>query len=206
MNEEYSSILNNNKQWTYVGIVGDKGDMRSRKSGGIFAGLANVFADVLVVTHQNFDTGLIGFLLHLFQFTDSGGTGLFKVDAFAAVSDTFGQKLWVVAGTATDQGKSRGIRGRKGFERIGKLDSMFRFSFVLELLEFLSSGRVTSCSQEPGFDNVIQRSAGAPVVGFGDGINRGKMAIISVIVRKKYYLKDESALSAVSEAGQTGEP
>mmetsp|Transcript_1538 Transcript_1538/g.1928 ORF Transcript_1538/g.1928 Transcript_1538/m.1928 type:complete len:224 (-) Transcript_1538:111-782(-) len=123
-----------------------------------FHSFANVLAHILVVSHQNFDTGLLGFGSHGFQFSHSGCTRLFKVDALASISDGFAQKLRIVSSTSRDQSKTRSFRRRKIGKRCGKLHTVFGFGFGLPFLEFFTAGSLTASTHEPRFHNVIKRS------------------------------------------------
>mmetsp|Transcript_16535 Transcript_16535/g.40416 ORF Transcript_16535/g.40416 Transcript_16535/m.40416 type:complete len:299 (+) Transcript_16535:141-1037(+) len=88
----------------FVGIVGDKGNVGSFDSFGKFASLANVLADILVVSHQDFDSSGVSLVLHLFQLGDSGGTWLFQVDALGTLFDALGQQAWIVSCSSRDEG------------------------------------------------------------------------------------------------------
>mmetsp|Transcript_18394 Transcript_18394/g.31400 ORF Transcript_18394/g.31400 Transcript_18394/m.31400 type:complete len:345 (+) Transcript_18394:1122-2156(+) len=88
----------------FVGIVGDKGDVGSGVGGGEFTGLAHVFADVLVVSHQHLHTGGLGFVHHGLELGHCWGTRLLEVDALGSPGNGFGQKTWIVGSTSTDKG------------------------------------------------------------------------------------------------------
>mmetsp|Transcript_14301 Transcript_14301/g.23120 ORF Transcript_14301/g.23120 Transcript_14301/m.23120 type:complete len:267 (+) Transcript_14301:284-1084(+) len=148
----------------FVGIVGHKGDMGSRQRFGKFTSLAHVLADVLVVSHQNFNTSGSSFVLHGFQFGNCGGSRLFQIDALGAVGDGFTQQAWIVSGTPRDQGQP-GCLGRwQIVEGSSELGSVLGLGLILPCLEVLSGRRVPSGAHEPRFDNEIQRGTWAFVL------------------------------------------
>mmetsp|Transcript_13769 Transcript_13769/g.20166 ORF Transcript_13769/g.20166 Transcript_13769/m.20166 type:complete len:220 (-) Transcript_13769:518-1177(-) len=63
-----------------VCVVGNKGNVRSLIGGCKLSGLPHKLANVLVVSHEDWNTGSFGFLLHFGKLGDSGSSGLFQVD------------------------------------------------------------------------------------------------------------------------------
>mmetsp|Transcript_26941 Transcript_26941/g.59392 ORF Transcript_26941/g.59392 Transcript_26941/m.59392 type:complete len:202 (+) Transcript_26941:603-1208(+) len=145
----------------FVSVVGDEGDVGSFHGLGEFTGLANILADILVVSHQNFDTGGISLGLHGLELDNGGSTGLFQVNALGSVSDRFAQQAWVVSGTSGNQSQSGGIWGWKIIQGGSKCRSVFGFGVRLPFPEFLSGIRIGTGSHEPWLDDVVQRGAGA---------------------------------------------
>mmetsp|Transcript_31309 Transcript_31309/g.65329 ORF Transcript_31309/g.65329 Transcript_31309/m.65329 type:complete len:335 (+) Transcript_31309:364-1368(+) len=148
----------------FVSIVGNIGDHGSFKGVSEFTSLAHVFADILVVSHEHFDSGIFGVLGHLFQFSDGGGAGLFQVDALGAVGDGFFQQSRIVGGTSTNKGETRSGRRGQLFEGAGEFGAMGGFGVRLPFSEILSSRRILSSSHEPRFNDVVQRSGWALLV------------------------------------------
>ena len=145
----------------FICIVAHEGNVRSRDRLGEFARLANVLADVLVVAHEDFDTGVFGFLFHLFELLDGGRPGFFEVDALGSVGNGFGQETRIVGGASADQGETGCSRGRQITESQGEFDTVLGLPFGLLIGKLLTRFRIFASTQEPRLNDVIQRRRGA---------------------------------------------
>mmetsp|Transcript_23863 Transcript_23863/g.66676 ORF Transcript_23863/g.66676 Transcript_23863/m.66676 type:complete len:443 (-) Transcript_23863:92-1420(-) len=153
-----------------VGIVGNEGDVGAWEGGGEFAGLGDVLADVLVVPHEHFDAGVLGFLLHLLQLGDGWGTWLLKVDALAALGDALGQQTRVVGRAAGDEGKTRGGWWWEVVEAGSEGGSVLGLGIHLPLLEFLAGWGLGSTTQEPWLNDVVHGRAWALLLEHLNGV------------------------------------
>jgi hypothetical protein len=82
----------------------------------------------------------------------------------------FGQQSRIIRGTSRNQSKT-GCFGRwKIGQGDGEFGTVLGLGFILPGLEVLSRRGVDAGTQKPWFDNVIQRSTGAPT-------SSGKMVV-----------------------------
>lgn len=118
-----------------IGIVGDKGNVTT-VFGLILARLVDELANVLVVSHQDGDTGRLGLLTHGLQFLDGGRTRLFQVNAGATGGHALGEQARIVRRATTDQRQAL-------FSRLGQVRHLGKeLHAVLLLRLFLVRGKL----------------------------------------------------------------
>jgi hypothetical protein len=145
-----------------VGIVGDEGNVRSGDGLGKFAGLANILANVLIVAHEDLDASLFGLLGHLLKLGNSGSTRFLEVDALGSMSDGLSQETRIIGRAARDEGQARGGGWRKIVEAGCELDTVLGLRLGLPFLELWTARPLSAGAHEPGLDDEIERSVGAP--------------------------------------------
>jgi hypothetical protein len=80
------------------------------------------------------------------------------------VFNAFGQQVRIVSGTSRNQGKSGSFRRWKVVHGTSKGGAVFGLGLVLPDLEVLSGRRVGATTNEPTFDDIIQRSTWASLI------------------------------------------
>mmetsp|Transcript_5315 Transcript_5315/g.14939 ORF Transcript_5315/g.14939 Transcript_5315/m.14939 type:complete len:311 (+) Transcript_5315:2947-3879(+) len=146
----------------FIRVVADKRN-GSTIFGRILAGLSDVFADILVVSHQNSDASGLGFVAHRFQFSHGGSTWLFEVDGGALGFNALRQKLWIVGGTTRNESQTLGTfwQGWQVGHGSEEFNAVLGLGFFLPFSKFRSTWSLGARTQEPRFDDVRKNTTGA---------------------------------------------
>jgi len=74
--------------------------------GCIFSCFTNIFANVFVVSHADFDVGVGGLLFHCLEFGDGGCSRLLEVDDRASSSNGLALQFWIITSPSGDESKA----------------------------------------------------------------------------------------------------
>ena len=124
-----------------VGVVGNESDVGSFVGGSECTSLGDVFADVLVVSHKDSDTGSLGFVSHGSEFGNSRSSRLFQVDSGASVGNALSKQTRIVGGTSRNQSQTLFAISDGGelAHALVESDAESSLGLLLEFTEFRAS-------------------------------------------------------------------